>query len=145
MEKEREVIKNALLVLRNDRKEVKEQLKDATGKQQKQLEKRLAQLEESCRGKEGERVDLELRLNEVKENLKKSLAGGVLGPLTESKPPTSKPPRKVRISKVDNTYTEASMPVNCAAEMRKCPPSICSSSKGNVMQKAKEWESKKGT
>ena len=29
------------------------------------------------------------------------------------------------------------MPVNCAAEMRKCPPSICSSSKGNVMQKAK--------
>ncbi|XP_024288351.1 actin filament-associated protein 1-like 1 isoform X3 [Oncorhynchus tshawytscha] len=145
MEKEREVIKNALLILRNDRKEVKEQLKDVTGKQQKQLEKRLAQLEESCRGKEGERVDLELRLNEVKENLKKSLAGGVLGPLTESKPPTSKPPRKVRISKVDNTYTEASMPVNCAAEMRKCPPSICSSSKGNVMQKAKEWESKKGT
>uniref|UniRef100_A0A8C7QJW8 Actin filament-associated protein 1-like 1 n=1 Tax=Oncorhynchus mykiss TaxID=8022 RepID=A0A8C7QJW8_ONCMY len=137
MEKEREVIKNALLILRNDRKEVKEQLKDVTGKQQKQLEKRLAQLEESCRGKEGERVDLELRLNEVKENLKKSLAGGVLGPLTESKPPTSKPPRKVRISKVDNTYTEASMPVNCAAEMRKCPPSICSSSKGNVMQKAK--------
>uniref|UniRef100_A0A673XWG9 Actin filament-associated protein 1-like 1 n=1 Tax=Salmo trutta TaxID=8032 RepID=A0A673XWG9_SALTR len=142
MEKEREVIKNALLVLRNNRKEVKEQLKDATGKQQKQLEKRLAQLEESCKGKEGERVDLELRLNEVKENLKKSLAGGVLEPLTESKPPTSKPPRKVP---VDNTYTEASMPVNCAAEMRKCPPSICSSSKGNVMQKAKEWESKKGT
>lgn len=40
-------------------------------------------------------MDLELRLNEVKENLKKSLAGGVLEPLTESKPPTSKPPRKV--------------------------------------------------
>lgn len=37
-------------------------------------------------------MDLELRLNEVKENLKKSLAGGVLEPLTESKPPTSKPP-----------------------------------------------------
>lgn len=32
MEKEREVIKNALLILRNDRKEVKEQLKDVTGK-----------------------------------------------------------------------------------------------------------------
>ncbi|XP_038861020.1 actin filament-associated protein 1-like 1 [Salvelinus namaycush] len=138
MEKEREVLKSALLVLRNERKEVKEQLKDATGKQQKQLEKRFAQLEENCRGKEGERVDLELRLTEVKENLKKSLAGGVLGPPTESKPPR-------KISKVDHLYSEASMPVNCAAEMRKRPLSIYASSRGNVMQKAKEWESKKGT
>ncbi|KAK6317500.1 hypothetical protein J4Q44_G00129000 [Coregonus suidteri] len=140
MEKEREVIKSALLVLRKERKEVKEQLKDATGKQQKQLEKRLAQLEENCRGKEGERVDLELRLTEVKENLKKSLAGGVLGPPTESKPP-----RKVQISKFDHLYSEASMPVNCAAEMRKRPLSVYASGRGNVMQKAKEWESKKGT
>ncbi|XP_029502379.1 actin filament-associated protein 1-like 1b isoform X4 [Oncorhynchus nerka] len=140
MEKKREVLKSALLVLRNERKEVKEQLKDATGKQQKQLEKRFAQLEENCRAKEGERVDLELRLTEVKENLKKSLAGGVLGPPTESKPP-----RKAQISKVDHLYSEASMPVNCAAEMRKRPLSIYASSRGNVMQKAKEWESKKGT
>ncbi|XP_064820886.1 actin filament-associated protein 1-like 1 [Oncorhynchus masou masou] len=140
MEKKREVLKSALLVLRNEKKEVKEQLKDATGKQQKQLEKRFAHLEENCRGKEGERVDLELRLTEVKENLKKSLAGGVLGPPTESKPP-----RKVQISKVDHLYSEASMPVNCAAEMRKRPLSIYASSRGNVMQKAKEWESKKGT
>ncbi|XP_031664270.1 actin filament-associated protein 1-like 1 isoform X5 [Oncorhynchus kisutch] len=140
MEKKREVLKSALLVLRNERKEVKEQLKDATGKQQKQLEKRFAQLEENCRAKEGERVDLELCLTEVKENLKKSLAGGVLGPPTESKPP-----RKVQISKVDHLYSEASMPVNCAAEMRKRPLSIYASSRGNVMQKAKEWESKKGT
>lgn len=56
------------------------------GKQQKDLEKRLAQLEESCRGKEAARVDLELRLTEVKENLKKSLASGELGAPAESKP-----------------------------------------------------------
>lgn len=55
-------------------------------KQQKDLEKRLAQLEESCRGKEAERVDLELRLTEVKENLKKSVATGELGAAAESKP-----------------------------------------------------------
>lgn len=36
MEKAREVLKSALLVLRNERKEVKEQLKDATGKTIKQ-------------------------------------------------------------------------------------------------------------
>ncbi|KAJ7997278.1 hypothetical protein DPEC_G00227320 [Dallia pectoralis] len=150
MEKEREVIKNALLVLRKERKEVKEQLKNTTDKQQTQLEKRLAQLEESCRKKEEDRVDLELRLTGVKENLKKSLAGGVLGSPTERKPlvrkpPVSKPPRKVQIRKVENLYSEASVPVNCAAEMKKRPPSIYASSKGNVMQKAKEWESKKGT
>ncbi|XP_012990184.2 actin filament-associated protein 1-like 1b isoform X2 [Esox lucius] len=150
MEKEREVIRNALLVLRKERKEVKEQLKNATGKLQTQLETRLAQLEESCKGKEEERVDLELRLTEVKENLKKSLAGGVLGPPSESKPPArkppiSKPPRKAQASKGENLYSEASLPVNCAAEMRKRPASIYASSKGNVMQKAKEWESKKRT
>lgn len=39
----------------------------------------MAQLEEGCRGKEADRVNLELKLTEVKENLKKSLAGGVLG------------------------------------------------------------------
>ena len=58
----------------------------STAKHQKVLEQRLAQLEESCRGKESERVDLELRLTVVKENLKKSLAGGILGGPTEGKP-----------------------------------------------------------
>lgn len=50
------------------------------------MEKRLAQLEESCRGKEAERVDLELQLTEVKENLKKSVASGGLGAPAETKP-----------------------------------------------------------
>lgn len=50
------------------------------------MEKCLAQLEESCRGKEAERVDLELQLTEVKENLKKSVASGGLGAPAETKP-----------------------------------------------------------
>ncbi len=58
----------------------------ASDKQQRALEQHLAQLEESCRQKEAERVDLELRLTEVKEKLKKSLTGGVLGAPVESKP-----------------------------------------------------------
>lgn len=51
------------------------------------LNKRVSQLEEVCRAKEAERVDLELRLTHVKENLKKSLAGGALGAPVEAKPP----------------------------------------------------------
>lgn len=55
-------------------------------KQKLALEKNVAELEETCRVKERERVDLELKLTQVKENLKKSLAGGSLGAASESKP-----------------------------------------------------------
>lgn len=51
------------------------------------LNKRVSQLEDACRTKEAERVDLELRLTQVQENLKKSLAGGALGAPVEAKPP----------------------------------------------------------
>lgn len=55
------------------------------------LNKRVAQLEEACRAKEAERVDLELQLTQVKENLNKSLAGGTLGASVEAKPPVQVP------------------------------------------------------
>lgn len=58
-----------------------------TEKQQKAMEQRLTELEANCREKEAERVDLELRLTEVKEKLKKSLTGGMLGATVDSKPP----------------------------------------------------------
>lgn len=44
---------------------------------------------------------------------------------------------QIHIRKIETTYVEASVPVNCASEMRKRPPSICTSARGNVMQKAK--------
>lgn len=49
------------------------------------MEQRLVKLETLCKQKEEERVELELRLTEVKENLKKSLARGALGPPTDTK------------------------------------------------------------
>lgn len=49
------------------------------------MEKQLAELETLCKQKEEERVELELKLTEVKENLKKSLARGALGPPTDTK------------------------------------------------------------
>ncbi|KAL4631274.1 actin filament-associated protein 1-like 1 isoform X2 [Arapaima gigas] len=138
LEKERDGIRNTLLSLRKEKREVKEDLKSATGKLKTALEERLAQLEESCKKKEAQRVDLELKLTEVKENLKKSLAGGLLGAPAEVKPAN-------KVTKAECPYSESSLPVNCASEIRKRPPSIYASAKGNVMQKAKEWESKKET
>ncbi|KAM9850278.1 actin filament-associated protein 1-like 1 isoform 2-T2 [Aulostomus maculatus] len=139
LERERDGIRNTLVTLRQEKRELKEEVKTASDKRKTFLNKRVSQLEEACRGKEAERVDLELRLTQVKENLKKSLAGGALGAPVEAAPPT-KGSRK----KNQNIYSE-SIPVNCASEMRKRPPSVYASSTGTVMQKAKEWESKKGT
>uniref|UniRef100_A0A3B4U8V5 Actin filament-associated protein 1-like 1 n=1 Tax=Seriola dumerili TaxID=41447 RepID=A0A3B4U8V5_SERDU len=134
LERERDGIRNALVTLRQEKRELKEELKTASEKRKSSLNKRISQLEETCRAKEAERVDLELRLTQAKENLKKSQAGGALGAPVEAKPPV----------KSQNIYSE-SLPVNCASEMRRRPPSVYASSSGTVMQKAKEWESKKGT
>ncbi|XP_069027481.1 actin filament-associated protein 1-like 1 isoform X1 [Embiotoca jacksoni] len=139
LERERDGIRNALVTLRQEKRELKEELKTASDKRKPFLNKRVAQLEEACWAKEAERVDLELRMTRVKENLKKSLAGGALGAPVEAKPPA-----KASSKKIQNIYSE-SLPVNCASEMRRRPPSVYASSAGTVMQKAKEWESKKGT
>ncbi|XP_040904570.1 actin filament-associated protein 1-like 1 isoform X2 [Toxotes jaculatrix] len=139
LEKERDGIRNALVTLRQEKRELKEELKTASDKRKSSLNKRVSNLEETCRAKEAERVELELRLTQVKENLKKSQAGGALGAPVEGKPPV-----KASSKKSHNIYSE-SLPVNCATEMRRRPPSVYASSTGTVMQKAKEWESKKGT
>ncbi|KAK2838813.1 hypothetical protein Q7C36_013627 [Tachysurus vachellii] len=137
LEKEKDHIRNALVLLRKEKREAKERMKVATDKQRLVLEECVAQLEERCQIKESERVDLELKLIQVKENLRKSLVGGALGASVVTKPLGKAPRTEVQ-------YTESLIPVNCASEMRKRPLSIYASTKGNVMQKAKEWESKKG-
>ncbi|XP_071267734.1 actin filament-associated protein 1-like 1 isoform X2 [Salvelinus alpinus] len=135
LEREREGIRTTLLTLRQERREVKERFKTATEEQKGSLSERVSQLEETCRGKESERVDLELRLTQVKDNLKKSLAGGALGAPGESKPS----------SKVySRPYYSESKAVSCVSAARMKPP-VYSTSKRTVMQKAKEWESKKCT
>lgn len=56
------------------------------------LEEKLKRLEEECKQKETERVNLELELTEVKESLKKALAGGItLGLAIEPRSGTSSP------------------------------------------------------
>lgn len=52
----------------------------------------MKRLEEECKQREAERVSLELELTEVKESLKKALAGGVtLGLAIEPRSGTSSP------------------------------------------------------
>ncbi|XP_055082297.1 actin filament-associated protein 1-like 1 [Periophthalmus magnuspinnatus] len=133
LEKQKEALKHALTALRRDKREVKEELKTGSVPT---LERRLSDLETQIKEKEEERVELELKLTEVKENLKKSLARGSSTP-----PPDNKTAAKKQGSKPERIYNE-SLPVNSVSELRKRPPSMCASSKGNVMQKAKEWETK---
>uniref|UniRef100_A0A8C5F3Z7 Actin filament-associated protein 1-like 1 n=1 Tax=Gadus morhua TaxID=8049 RepID=A0A8C5F3Z7_GADMO len=126
---EKEGIRTALVVLRQERRDVKEELKMATGKEAPDSGETPTTRPAGRRRRD--RVDLELRLTQVKDNLKKSQAGGALGAPVEGKLPAK-------------ASVEA-LPVNCATEMRKRPPSVYASTKGTVMQKAKEWESKKAT
>ncbi|XP_056295414.1 actin filament-associated protein 1-like 1 [Pseudoliparis swirei] len=138
LERERDGVRNALVTLRKEKRELKEGLKMASERRRSSLSQRVAQLEDACRAREAERVELELRMTRVQENLTASLAGGALGA-----PAEAKAPGKASGKKTQNIYSD-SLPVNCAAEMRRRPLSVYASS-GTVMQKAKEWESKKKT
>ncbi|KAE8614664.1 hypothetical protein XENTR_v10008261 [Xenopus tropicalis] len=139
LEKQKEAIRSKLIAMKRERRELKEMLKNCSGKQQKEMEERLAMLEEQCKNNEKVRVDLEIQLTEVKENLKKSLAGGpTLGLAVTGK--SENPPQK---SQQPRSPPDRLLPVNSAAEMRRRSPSIAASSKGKVLQKAKEWEKKK--
>ncbi|KAM4677294.1 actin filament-associated protein 1-like 1 [Discoglossus pictus] len=140
LEKEKEELRSKLIALRKERRELKEAIKNSTGKpQQLQLEERLAAVEEQCKNNETLRVELELQLSEVKENLKKSLAGGPSLGLSvtgkaENTPPSSQP---------ETSAPDRPLPVNSAAELKRRPPCAVTSNKGKVLQKAKEWEMKK--
>uniref|UniRef100_A0A8B9S912 Actin filament-associated protein 1-like 1 n=1 Tax=Apteryx owenii TaxID=8824 RepID=A0A8B9S912_APTOW len=139
LEKEKAAIRSELVLLRKEKRELREAAKGSAGQKLQELEQRVAELEEQCRHKEERRVDLELKLTEVKERLKQSLAGGPALGLAV----TGKAENGVRTaSKPSGSAPEHSVPVNCAAEMRKRSPSILPANKGNVLRKAKEWEKK---
>uniref|UniRef100_A0A672MDM4 Actin filament-associated protein 1-like 2 n=1 Tax=Sinocyclocheilus grahami TaxID=75366 RepID=A0A672MDM4_SINGR len=153
LEGEREEVKNTLATLRKDRREVKEELsscQDPT--QQASLEARLKQMEETCREAERRRVEVELSLMEVKENLRKVEAGPfTLGTTVDSSLlETSSTPKMAPVSSLapntpTNTTNNGDSPVNSATALKNRPLSIKASGKGNVLQKAKEWEKKSTT
>uniref|UniRef100_A0A8C9L8L6 Actin filament-associated protein 1-like 1 n=1 Tax=Pavo cristatus TaxID=9049 RepID=A0A8C9L8L6_PAVCR len=138
LEKEKAAIRSELVLLRKERRELREAMKGSSGVKLQDLEQRVALLEEQCRQKEERRVDLELQLSEVKEQLKQSLAGGPALGLAV----TGKAENGEATNKPNGSPPEHLVPVNSAAELRKRSPSILPANKGNVLRKAKEWEKK---
>ncbi|XP_032042583.1 actin filament-associated protein 1 isoform X5 [Aythya fuligula] len=154
--KKKEALRNRLAQLRKERKDLRAAIEVNAGrKTQVILEDKLKKLEEECKAKEAERVNLELELTEVKESLKKALAGGItLGLAIEPKSGTSSPQSPIfkhrtlensPISSCDTSDTECSIPVNSAAALKRPPSSNNSPCRGHVLRKAKEWEMKNGT
>uniref|UniRef100_A0A3P8THS8 Actin filament-associated protein 1-like 2 n=1 Tax=Amphiprion percula TaxID=161767 RepID=A0A3P8THS8_AMPPE len=162
LEKEREEVRSSLAHLKKERRETKEELSACQDpKQQASLESRLKQREEACREAERHRVEVELRLVEVKENLKKAESGPfTLGTTLDSSlqdtstpkpapvptPQASLPSSSSSLSQPTNSIVNAdpASPVNSASALKNRPVSMMAT-KGKVLQKAKEWEKKSTT
>ncbi|XP_062859131.1 actin filament-associated protein 1-like 2 isoform X2 [Trichomycterus rosablanca] len=149
LEREKDEVKTTLATLRKERRELKEELSSCQDpSKQASLEVHLKQKEEACREAEHRRVEVELRLVKVKENLRKSEAGPfTLGTTVDSSlldyplPKTSTP---ALLTAAPITSCETA-PVNSATTLKNRPLSVMAPSKGNVLQKAKEWEKKSTT
>ncbi|KAM9336162.1 actin filament-associated protein 1-like 2 isoform 2-T2 [Symphorus nematophorus] len=160
LEKEREEVRSSLAKLKKERREIKEELSACQDpKQQASLEACLKQKEEACREAERRRVEVELRLVEVKESLKKVESGPfTLGTTLDSSlqdmpsPKASTLPAPQTSSSSSSSFqpsnssvsTDPASPVNSASALKSRPASIMGT-KGNVLQKAKEWEKKSTT
>ncbi|XP_028845029.1 actin filament-associated protein 1-like 2 isoform X2 [Denticeps clupeoides] len=143
LEKEKEEVKSCLAKFRKERRQLKEELKNCQDSKQACLEVSLKQNEEACREAEHRRVEVELQLVEVKENLRKVEAGPfTLGTTVDSS--LLEPPTPKHVSVTPPTSNGDASPVNSATALKNRPLSIMAS-KGNVLQKAKEWEKKTTT
>ncbi|XP_034533185.1 actin filament-associated protein 1 isoform X2 [Notolabrus celidotus] len=156
--KKKQEIRNHLTQRKKERIDLRTAVEAAAGKRSHaSLSERLKKVEEDCRMKEEERVNLELELTEVKESLKKALSGGVtLGLTIEPKTGSSglQSPSMMRrtqgsspFSSCDTSDTEScSLPVNSASLLRRQQGGQKPSPvRGHVLRKAKEWEQKSGT
>ncbi|KAM5339500.1 actin filament-associated protein 1 isoform 1-T4 [Glossophaga mutica] len=152
----KEALRARLAQLRKERKDLRAALDVNTGrKTQPVLEEKLKALEEECRRRESERVSLELELTEVKESLRKALAGGItLGLAIEPRSGTSSPQspgsrhrplESSPLSSCETSDAEGPVPVNSAAVLKQSPPAGSAPCRGHVLRKAKEWELKNGT
>lgn len=160
LEREREEVKSGLASLKKERSEVKEELTACQDpKQQAALEARLKQKDEACREAERRRVEVELQLVEVKENLKKAESGPFLGttldlqdtskaatlppsvhlPSSPASSSSSPSPTPKAPSTSSTVSADPASPVNSASALKSRPASIMAT-KGKVLQKAKEWE-----
>ncbi|KAF6316823.1 actin filament associated protein 1 like 2 [Rhinolophus ferrumequinum] len=143
LEKKKEEIRGHLAQLRKEKRELKETLLKCTDKGVlASLEQKLKEIDEECRNQESRRVDLELSIVEVKDNLKKAEAGPMtLGTTVDTTHLENVSPRPKAAAP---TRAPDCTPVNSATALKNRPLSVMVTGKGTVLQKAKEWE-KKGT
>lgn len=152
----KEALRTRLAQLRKERKDLRAAIDANAGrKTQPVLEEKLRALEEECRRREAERVSLELELTEVKESLRKALAGGItLGLAIEPRSGTSSPQspgsrhrplESSPLSSCETSDAEGPVPVNSAAALKQSQPAGSAPCRGHVLRKAKEWELKNGT
>ncbi|XP_052619386.1 actin filament-associated protein 1-like 2 isoform X4 [Peromyscus californicus insignis] len=143
LERKKEEIRGHLAQLRREKRGLKEALLRCTDKGVlANLEQKLKKVEEECRIEEGRRVDLELSIMEVKDNLKKAEAGPVtLGTTVDTTHLDNMSPRPQPKAATPNP-TPDSTPVNSASVLKNRPLSVMVTGKGTVLQKAKEWEKK---
>ncbi|NXE07057.1 AF1L2 protein, partial [Lophotis ruficrista] len=138
LEKEKDEIRAQLTQLRKERRELKEMLVGSTAIPpfaDKSLEQRLKEIDEECKRKESRRVDLELSLVEVKENLKKAESGPVtLGTAVDTTHLENAAPRAKTASPANSAENS---PVNSATALKNRPLSVMVTGKGTVLQKAK--------
>ncbi|XP_029788474.1 actin filament-associated protein 1-like 2 isoform X3 [Suricata suricatta] len=143
LEKRKEEIRGHLAQLRKEKRELRETLLKCTDKGVlASLEQKLKEIDEECRVEESRRVDLELNIVQVKDNLKKAEAGPVtLGTTVDTTHLENVSPRPKAATP---TPAPDCTPVNSATALKNRPLSVMVTGKGTVLQKAKEWE-KKGT
>nr|XP_045217525.1 actin filament-associated protein 1-like 2 isoform X5 [Macaca fascicularis] len=136
LEKKKEEIRGHLAQLRKEKRELKETLLKCTDKEVlASLEQKLKEMDEECRGEESRRVDLELSIMEVKDNLKKAEAGPVtLGTTVDTTHLENVSPRPKAVTPAP---APDCTPVNSATTLKNRPLSVMVTGKGTVLQKAK--------
>ncbi|XP_047281829.1 actin filament-associated protein 1-like 2 isoform X31 [Homo sapiens] len=142
LEKKKEEIRGHLAQLRKEKRELKETLLKCTDKEVlASLEQKLKEIDEECRGEESRRVDLELSIMEVKDNLKKAEAGPVtLGTTVDTTHLENVSPRPKAVTPAS---APDCTPVNSATTLKNRPLSVVVTGKGTVLQKAKlRWGEK---
>ncbi|XP_043911756.1 actin filament-associated protein 1-like 2 isoform X2 [Protopterus annectens] len=144
LEREKEEIRSVLANLKKQKKDLKEAASVCTDKTTLvALEAQIKEIDEDCKQKESYRVDLELKLVEVKENLRKAESGPVtLGTAVDATHFETACPT-VKVSSPVSSLEPS--PVNSATALKSRPVSVMLAGKGTVLQKAKEWEKKATT
>ncbi|XP_038591697.1 actin filament-associated protein 1-like 2 isoform X1 [Micropterus salmoides] len=159
LEKEKEEVRSSLASLKKEKRDTREELSACQDpKQQALLEARLKQKEEACREAEQRRVEVELRLVEVNQSLKKVESGPfTLGTTLDSSLQDTPTPKTATLPAPQTSLSSSSFqpsnssvnadpasPVNSASALKSRPASIMATT-GKVLQKAKEWEKKSAT